>query len=98
MNNQTIAERLLEHARTLESEGANLYRIQAYRRAAETVQRVDRPVADIITTQGRVGLSMLPAIGSHISYTIEQLVNTGQMPAQPFDKVRKGKKTWRKLV
>jgi DNA polymerase (family 10) len=78
MNNQLIAERLMAYARYLNEHDPNLYRRRAYRRAAETLLRLDRPVAHIIEEQGRKGLEALPGIGSHLAYTIEGLVRTGE--------------------
>jgi DNA polymerase (family 10) len=77
MDNRSIAQRLLQHARDLDRE-TNLYRIRAYRRAAETVLRLERPIADIVSQQGRKGLEELPGIGQHLSFTIDGLVRTGE--------------------
>ena len=79
MDNRTVAERLLSNAHQLESQAANLYRVKAYRRAAETVLGLSRPVADVVAQQGRKGLQSLPGIGAHLSYTIEGLVRTGEL-------------------
>ena len=58
--NVEIAQRLREVAAILEEQGANPYRVQAYRHAAETVQRLDRPAADILQEEGIEGLRKLP--------------------------------------
>jgi hypothetical protein len=78
MDNRTIADRLIHYAHYLESRRANIYRVQAYRRAAETMLGLDQPAADLVTEQGRTGLEALPGIGAHLSYTIEGLVRTGE--------------------
>jgi DNA polymerase (family 10) len=78
VNNRTIAQRLFQYADTLDSQRGNIYRPRAYRRAAETLLRLDRPVAHIVGEQGRQGLEVLPGIGSHLAYTIEGLVRTGE--------------------
>lgn len=78
MDNRTIAQRLLEYARDLEAVEVNPYRVQAYRKAADTVLALERPVADIVRELGRDGLEVLPGIGSHLSYTLEALVRTGE--------------------
>jgi DNA polymerase (family 10) len=75
MDNRTVAERLRRHAHDLEERGENLYRIQAYRRAAETLLFTDRPVEKIVA-EGR--LRQLPGIGRHLAYTIGELVRTGE--------------------
>ena len=46
MDNRTIARQLLDWAHSLEAEHANLYRIKAYRRAAETILGLDRSVEE----------------------------------------------------
>jgi DNA polymerase/3'-5' exonuclease PolX len=78
MDNRTIAQTLTKQAHLLESERGNLYRVQAYRRAAETVLGLDEPVEEIVARQGRKGLRELPGIGPHISLAIESLVQTGE--------------------
>lgn len=78
MDNRTIAQRLLEHADFLDANEVNIYRPRAYRRAADTILRLDWPVAHILMESGRQGLEALPGIGAHLSYTIEGLVRTGE--------------------
>jgi DNA polymerase/3'-5' exonuclease PolX len=78
MDNRTIADRLIRHAHQLEARHANLYRIRAYRRAAETLLTLDKPVAQLVAEIGRPGLDALPGIGAHLSDTIEELVRTGE--------------------
>lgn len=78
MDNRTIAHKLLDYANFLEAREASLYRVRAYRRAADTILALDRPLADIVAEGGRRGLEALPGIGSHLSYTLDGLVTTGE--------------------
>jgi DNA polymerase/3'-5' exonuclease PolX len=78
MDNRTIAQRLVDYAHYLENRRASLYRVKAYRRAAETVLMLPRPVAEIVAEAGRDGLEALPGIGDHLSFTIETLVRSGE--------------------
>jgi DNA polymerase (family 10) len=78
MDNRQIAQKLLSYAEYLEAREANLYRVRAYRRAAETVLGLDRPVVDLVAAEGRSGLEELPGIGSHLSFTLEELIRTGE--------------------
>ena len=78
MDNHAIADRLIHHAHELETRRANLYRIRAYRRAAATLLTLEKPVAEVVAEQGRQGLERLPGIGAHLSYTIDELVRTGE--------------------
>ena len=77
MDNHTIAERLREYANYLESQEMNVYRVRAYRKAADTIRSLDRPLAEIVATEGRAGLEALPGIGPHLSFTLEGLVREG---------------------
>jgi hypothetical protein len=79
MDNRSIAKRLLNHAAFLEGQEANIYRVRAYRQAADTVMGLEEPVADLVAREGRQGLEALPGIGSHLSYAIESLVRTGEL-------------------
>jgi hypothetical protein len=78
MDNLTIARKLNDYATYLEGEEPNVYRVRAYRRAAETVQALERPAAELVAEQGRAGLEALPGIGASLAYTIEGLVRTGE--------------------
>jgi DNA polymerase (family 10) len=79
MDNRTLAQRLIRLAHDLESAHASLFRIRAYRRAAETILGLDRPIADIVAQTGRRGLSELPGIGRRLSGTIESMVRDPQL-------------------
>jgi hypothetical protein len=78
MDNATIAQKLVEYANFLEAEEGNVYRVRAYRRAADTVRSLDRPLREVLDSEGRTGLEGLPGIGTHLSYTLETLLQTGE--------------------
>jgi hypothetical protein len=78
MDNTTVAQKLADYATYLEAEDANVYRVRAYRRAADSVRALDRPLAEVFAAEGRDGLEQLPGVGSHLSYTIESLLKTGE--------------------
>ena len=80
MLNDEIAQRLKEVARLLQEQGANPFRVQAYRRAGETLHRLERPVTDILNAEGMEGLQQLPGIGESLARSIRDLVNTGRLP------------------
>ncbi len=79
MDNRTVARRLTSLARELSTQPGNLYRVRAYRRAAETVLGLDQPIHSIVSENGRAGLRKLPGIGASISTEIERLVCGGQL-------------------
>jgi hypothetical protein len=78
MTNEMIARKLAEYAAYLEGEEANVYRVRAYRRAAETVRAHERELSDVLAEEGRAGLEALPGVGSHLGYTLETLLRTGE--------------------
>jgi len=78
MDNLTIARRLREYAARVEGEETTLYRVRAYRRAADVVQGLARPLAELYAEQGRAGLEELPEVGSHLAYTLEGLLASGE--------------------
>ena len=79
MDNRAIARKLMSWARYLADRKASLYRVRAYRRAAETVLGLDQPLEEIVDQKGRKGLEDLPGIGDRISRDLEALVRTGEL-------------------
>jgi DNA polymerase (family X) len=79
MDNRTVAQQLLKMAHSLQLKHASLYRVQAYRRAAQTILGLDQPVEEIVTYAGRKALKELPGIGVKMSAKIETLVRTGEI-------------------
>ena len=52
MGNRRIAQKLLDYAHYLEAREANIFRVRAYRRVAETVLDLDRPLSDLLEAEG----------------------------------------------
>jgi DNA polymerase (family X) len=78
--NSAVAARLEELAALLETQEASGFRVAAYRRAAETVRALDRPVGAILRAQGLEGLERLPAVGATIARAIRDLIEIGRLP------------------
>ncbi|HKI86912.1 MAG TPA: helix-hairpin-helix domain-containing protein [Thermoanaerobaculia bacterium] len=76
--NQVVAGRLREAADLLREQGANPFRVNAYRNAAVTVEGLGRGVGDLIAAQGLDGLVALPHIGQGIGRAIQEMVRTGR--------------------
>ncbi len=76
--NQKVADKLREAADVLEQQGANPFRVGAYRRAAETVARLDRDLRDIVAIEGADGLTALPGIGRGIAAAIDEILRSGR--------------------
>ena len=79
LDNQQIAARLDEVAELLEAQGANLFRVRAYRSAAQTLRNLDREAHAILDEEGVEGLTRLPGIGESLGRSIERLARTGRL-------------------
>ena len=72
-----IAMRLRQAAEILNAQGANPFRVAAYRNAAQTVERHDIDLREILNATGRDGLAELPAIGAGLAAAIAEMLETG---------------------
>jgi DNA polymerase (family X) len=78
--NNEIAAHLKEIARLLDEQGANQFRVRAYRRAAETLKNLKRPVDRLIKAGGLEAIQELPGIGVGLARSIRQFVVSGRLP------------------
>lgn len=76
--NKQIAEKLDEMAELLEVQGANPFRVRAYRRAAATLGELDRDLEEIAESEGMEGLVSLPTVGKGIAAAVWEMVHTGR--------------------
>jgi putative hydrolase len=78
--NVEIANAFESVAQVLEQQGANPFRVQAYREGASTLCRLTGPVRDIFIRDGLPGLERLPAIGPVLARGIRDVLLTGRLP------------------
>ena len=78
--NRRIAARLDELAQVLEEQGANPYRVRAYRRGAAVVRALPRPADAILGEGGLDALEAWPGIGVTLARAIRDLVAHGRLP------------------
>jgi hypothetical protein len=76
--NALCAERLRETASLLEAQGANPFRVSAYRRAANTVRDLPEDLASLIDREGTPGLEALPGIGHGIASALLEMTRSGR--------------------
>ena len=76
--NQTVIDQLLEIADLLEQQQANPFRINSYRKAAQTVSTLTTDIAGLVETKGIEGLTALPNIGKGLATVIYEIVATGR--------------------
>ena len=78
LSREQIAERLEEAAELLEVQGANRFRLRAYRAAADTVRYLEEDPAKILERDGLEGLIRLPKIGERLARAIDEMSYTGR--------------------
>lgn len=74
MTNTDVARQLQQQACKLAERYGNLYRIRAYRRAAETILGLTRAVTELQKWE----LEVLPGIGDHLARAITHYTRTGE--------------------
>jgi hypothetical protein len=80
LDNQRVANVLEEIADLIEGQGANPFRVRAYRQGGKTIRSCERPVDSILAEKGTDGLMQLPGIGRSLAHSIEQLIRHGDLP------------------
>src|SRR5580704_16034228 len=70
LNNQEISRKLREQANALEDNGGMLYRVRAFRQAAEVVLALEEEVSNIVAKSGQQSLEQFPGIGKSLAKTI----------------------------
>jgi DNA polymerase (family 10) len=78
VHNAEIAQIFNEYADLLEIQGANQFRVRAYRTAARNIADLSQSLADMVT-QGE-DLSQLPGIGKDLSAKLADIVISGRLP------------------
>lgn len=66
-------------AEILRQQDANPFRVNAYVRAAQTLESLATDVRDILSEEGREGLIRLPAIGRGLAASIDEIARTGRL-------------------
>ncbi len=76
--NHVIASQLREAARLLSLQGANPFRVDAYRRAAETLEGLGTSVSALFDAGGTDALVELSGVGTGIAGAIREMLATGR--------------------
>ncbi|MFM9884454.1 MAG: hypothetical protein ACKVQT_15615, partial [Burkholderiales bacterium] len=76
--NQDVADLLREAATLLTAQGANPFRVGAYRKAADTIAGWPINVREIFDRRGPDGLDAIPSIGKGIASAIAEILITGR--------------------
>ena len=75
--NRLVASRLREAAALLRGQGASPYRANAYRDAAESIEKLSRDVRNVFDTGGVKGLDENPKVGLGIASAVAEILATG---------------------
>jgi hypothetical protein len=86
--NEKAAAIFRDCAELLRQQKANPFRINAYLRAAETLESISVDVQEILREEGTDGLVKLPTIGSGLAAAIAEIAHTGRL--QQLDRLRGG--------
>ena len=78
--NSQIARRLVELAALLETQGANPFRISAYRHGALAIAGLPEPASALYEREGIQGLERIPHIGHSLAIAVRGMVETGRLP------------------
>lgn len=78
VSNRVIADLLRQYGSVLTLQGADRFKVKAYRRAADTVEALPEEIATLLA-RGE-DLQELPGIGKAISAAIEEIVSKGKLP------------------
>ena len=79
VHNAEVAACFNRMAELLEIEGANPFRVRAYRRAASTIEDLPSSVAAMVSEAK--DLDALPGIGEDLAAKIKEIVETGRLRA-----------------
>lgn len=85
IQNSEVARIFDEYADLLEVNGANEYRVQAYRTASRNISYLTRNLADIV--KHGEDLTQLPGIAEDLAGKITEIVRTGHL--SPLDELKK---------
>src|SRR5438132_10602810 len=79
MENVEVAHTLNAYADLLDIQGEDPFRVRSYRKAAQIIAGLSRPVAQLV--EAGEDLQKLPGIGSSIAEHIKEVAETGRLLA-----------------
>jgi len=79
MKNQEVADILYKIADYLELQEEIVFKIVAYRRAAQNIESLSKDIAEIYKNKGIDGLMDLSGVGKDIALKIEEIIKTGKL-------------------
>ena len=77
MDNKSLATTFYETADLLEIKGEDPFRIRSYRRAAEAIESLPQPIAEIVSDQKK--LLAIPGIGKGMAANLQEIFSQGKL-------------------
>jgi hypothetical protein len=77
--NAHIADTLARAADLLEAKQENAFRVRSYRRAADTLRSLKKPVAEMLRADGDESIQKLPGVGKKLAGSIKEIAATGRL-------------------
>jgi hypothetical protein len=77
-DNEQVAAWLRQVAELLHAQGANPFRVGAYRKAADSVDQYPGSLRELFAARGLPGLDELPGVGPGIAAAIAEMLQTGR--------------------
>ncbi len=77
-SNAWIAERLRQAGNLLAAQGANPFRVSAYRHAADALVALNADVRDLAETGGHAALEAVPGVGRSIAGAVAEMLAAGR--------------------
>jgi len=77
-SNGWVAARLRQAASLLAAQDANPFRIFAYRRAGDAIERLDADLRDLAEAGGHASLEAIPGVGPSIAGAVAEMLSTGR--------------------
>lgn len=76
--NAAVADKLRQAAAILAAQGADPFRVAAYRKAADSVLALEPDLGAIAESGGQKGLAEIPGVGRSIAAAIAEMLRTGR--------------------
>ncbi len=77
-SNSWISGRLRQAANLLAAQGANPFRVSAYRRAADAIENLGTDLRGIAEAGGHAALEAIPGLGPSIAGAVAEMLSTGR--------------------
>jgi len=84
IENSEVARVLYEIAEMLQMKGENRFKVQAYQRAARSIELLPISIKEVYRKNGLKGI---PGVGEHIALKLEELLKTGKL--KYYEKLKK---------